>query len=196
MDLWTEPVRVPDSTGQPRVRWSRGSFVLAEILGLDGLEAVEGGAYETSVRARYSVGSRETFWAIGTSYAAVVPPGSVHSINSDTEPESSDGRHVATTLPTGDDWSYEVKWDGYRALLMKDGARVRLISRNLKDLTSDFPTLVVAAQKLKSKTLMIDGEIVAIDEHGRPSFQALQHRGSKQSPVAFYAFDLLHRDGA
>src|SRR3989442_7722734 len=102
---------------------------------------------------------------------------------------------VAMTLPTGDDWSYEVKWDGYRALLMKDGGKVRLTSRNLKDLTGDFPTLVVAAQKLKSKTLIVDGEIVAIDEAGRPSFQALQHRSSKQSPVAFYAFDLLHRDG-
>src|SRR2546428_770246 len=78
---------------------------------------------------------------------------------------------------------------------MKDGGSFQRISRNLKSLTGDFPTLVVAAHTLKSKTRVVDGEIVAIDEAGRPSFQALQHRSSKQSPVAFYAFDVLHRDG-
>jgi ATP-dependent DNA ligase len=54
-------------------------------------------------------------------------------------------------------------------------------------LTADFPALVAAAQELKSRTLIIDGEIVAIEEVGRPSFHALQHHGSKQSPVAFDA---------
>ncbi len=62
-------------------------------------------------------------------------------------------------------------------------------------MTADCPALVAAAQKLKSKTLIIDGEIVAMYEVGRPFFQALQHRGSKQSPVACYAFNLWHRDG-
>jgi bifunctional non-homologous end joining protein LigD len=102
---------------------------------------------------------------------------------------------VRDLLPAGDDWTYEVKWDGYRALLIKDGARVRLISRNLKSLTNDFPAIASAGETLNAETLMIDGELVAVDEHGRPSFQALQHRRSAQSPVIFYAFDLLHRDG-
>ena len=98
---------------------------------------------------------------------------------------------IAPDLPNGPGWSYEVKWDGYRALLLNDGGRGRVISRNLKDLTADYPHVAAAAPRLTSKPVMLDGEIVALDEHGRPSFQALQHRGVKRSGVVFYAFDLL-----
>lgn len=98
---------------------------------------------------------------------------------------------LAATLPDGDAWSYEVKWDGYRAQLIKDGARVRLISRNLKELTSDYPHLPAAAVGLTRLDAIIDGEIVALDAHGVPSFQALQHRSVARAGVVFYAFDLL-----
>jgi DNA ligase D-like protein (predicted ligase) len=98
---------------------------------------------------------------------------------------------VAQHLPTGAAWSYEVKWDGYRALLLYDGARGRLLSRNLKDLTRDYPQIASAAAALGGERCILDGEIVAIDEHGRPSFQALQHRGVTPSAVVYYAFDLL-----
>jgi bifunctional non-homologous end joining protein LigD len=98
----------------------------------------------------------------------------------------------AQTLPAGPKWSYEVKWDGYRALLLKEGARARLLSRNLKDLSHDYPQVVAAARTLSPHALILDGEILALDEHGRPSFQALQHRGAKRSGVVYYAFDLLH----
>jgi bifunctional non-homologous end joining protein LigD len=99
---------------------------------------------------------------------------------------------LASKLPVGDDWSYEVKWDGYRAQLVKDGPRVRLISRNLKDLTADYPQIPAAAVGLTPLDTIIDGEIVALDEHGVPSFQALQHRSVARAGVVFYAFDLLH----
>ncbi len=98
---------------------------------------------------------------------------------------------LASTLPVGDDWSYEVKWDGYRAQLVKDGPLVRLISRNLKDLTADYPHLPAAARTLTRVDAVVDGEIVALDEHGVPSFQALQHRSVARAGVVFYAFDLL-----
>ena len=102
---------------------------------------------------------------------------------------------IAARIPVGDKWSYEVKWDGYRALLLKDAGRTRLLSRNLKDLTADYPHIAASAGNVTPQIMMLDGEIVALDRHGRPSFQALQHRTAKRSAVVFYAFDLLYFGG-
>jgi bifunctional non-homologous end joining protein LigD len=66
-----------------------------------------------------------------------------------------------------------VKWDGYRAFAVRDGATVRLISRNQKDLTRDYPTVVAAVRTVRIPALVLDGEIVVLDADGRPSFQAL-----------------------
>ena len=100
---------------------------------------------------------------------------------------------VVDSLPEGDDWMYEVKFDGYRALLIKDGRQIRIRSRNDKDLTHTYPSIATAAAKLRADRAMVDGEIVALDANGRPSFQALQHRGAHPGhTIVFYAFDLLH----
>jgi bifunctional non-homologous end joining protein LigD len=100
-------------------------------------------------------------------------------------------------LPEGDEWLYEVKLDGYRALLIKDGERVEIRSRKDKDLTTMYPGVAEAALGVNAKSAVIDGEVVAVDARGRPSFQALQHRGSHaQHRIVFYSFDLLHLDGA
>ncbi len=101
----------------------------------------------------------------------------------------------AATLPVGPDWTYEVKWDGYRALAVKTGTRVRLISRNEKELTRDYPRVVAAVAALGAEDLVLDGEIVALDQDGRPSFQALQHQARGAGAIAFYAFDLLSLNG-
>src|SRR5262245_38765467 len=101
----------------------------------------------------------------------------------------------ADRLPQDRDWSYEVKWDGYRAIAVKDGAAVKLSSRNEKDLTREYPIVAAAVASLGSRAVMLDGEIVAIDEHGRPTFQALHHRTTKGIHIVYYAFDLLHLDG-
>lgn len=99
-------------------------------------------------------------------------------------------------LPEGPEWSYELKLDGYRALLMKDGTSIRIRSRNDKDLMPMYPAVVAAARRVRAEQAVIDGEIVAVDAQGRPSFQALQHRGTHQThTVVFYAFDLLHLNG-
>jgi ATP-dependent DNA ligase len=81
-----------------------------------------------------------------------------------------------TALLTGDEWLYELKLDGYRALLLKDGSKLTLRSRNQKDLTHMYATVASAGRGLKAKQAVVDGEIVAMDASGRPSFQALQHR--------------------
>jgi bifunctional non-homologous end joining protein LigD len=101
----------------------------------------------------------------------------------------------ATLLPTGDEWSYEVKWDGYRSLALKDGAGVRLLSRNSKNLTAQYPAIAAAVGKLNLKTVILDGEVVAVDREGRPSFQALQHRTASHVQLVFYVFDILHLNG-
>jgi DNA ligase D-like protein (predicted ligase) len=99
-------------------------------------------------------------------------------------------------LPEGEDWLYEPKLDGYRALIIKDGKRLEIRSRNDKDLTRMYPSVAAAGLRLRSQQLVIDGEIVALSEDGRPAFQALQHRSSHpKHQIVFYAFDILHLDG-
>lgn len=99
-------------------------------------------------------------------------------------------------LPEGDEWMYELKFDGYRALLLKQGGGITIRSRNDKDMTPMYPSIVSAASRLTPTMAVLDGEVVAIDDEGRPSFQALQHRSSYAGyTVSFYAFDLLQLDG-
>ena len=104
---------------------------------------------------------------------------------------------VVKQLPDEPDWIFEVKFDGYRALILKDRARIEIRSRNDRDLTKMYPEVVAAALTIPVTRPTIDGEIVALDPSGRPTFQALQHRGAnREFPIVFYAFDLLHLEGA
>ena len=99
-------------------------------------------------------------------------------------------------LPEGPEWTYELKLDGYRAVIIKDGASIQIRSRNDKDLMQMYPSVAAAGRRLQPEQVVIDGEVVAVDERGRPSFQALQHRGSHpKHTIVFYAFDLLHLNG-
>jgi bifunctional non-homologous end joining protein LigD len=100
--------------------------------------------------------------------------------------------------PAHGDWEYELKFDGYRALALKSGGVVRLLSSNGKDMTRRFPEIVEAVAKLSSQTAILDGEIVALDAQGRSSFGLLQalDTGDKRPPIAYYIFDLLQLGGA
>jgi bifunctional non-homologous end joining protein LigD len=104
---------------------------------------------------------------------------------------------AVTELPEGDDWIYEIKWDGYRALGLKHAALVRLLSLKERNLTSDFPGVAEAMGSLAADTAIVDGEIVAVDPEGRPSFQVLQNRKTmgRGWSVVYYAFDLLNLEG-
>jgi DNA ligase D-like protein (predicted ligase) len=102
---------------------------------------------------------------------------------------------LGESLPVGPEWSYEVKWDGYRALVEKRSSDIRVWSRRGADLTRTYPGVVAAAQTIPARDVILDGEIVALDSAGRPSFQALQHRSAAVGTiVTYYAFDLLERD--
>jgi bifunctional non-homologous end joining protein LigD len=98
-------------------------------------------------------------------------------------------------LPFSDpEWLFEPKWDGYRALCFFKDGKVRFLSRNKRNLTKRFPELQEISKLIKAQTAIIDGEIVALDRNGRPSFEALRYR-QKRGAIAFYAFDLLYFDG-
>lgn len=105
---------------------------------------------------------------------------------------------LADEIPTEAGWRYEVKLDGVRAIAIKDGNSVRLFSRRPRELTADHPSIIEALRRIKTRKLVLDGEIVALDAEGRTSFQMLQNfkRDSGQPGTVFYtAFDLLHLNG-
>ena len=110
-------------------------------------------------------------------------------------------------LPRDDEgWAYEIKWDGVRAVAICETGRVRLQSRTLRDITLQYPELAAIALELEGREAVLDGEVVAFDESGRPSFQRLQTRMHVASagevrkrrtevPITYVIFDLLHLDG-
>jgi bifunctional non-homologous end joining protein LigD len=99
--------------------------------------------------------------------------------------------------PTTCDWIYELKFDGIRLLVVKREQKLSLLSRNQNELGTRFPEIVEAMKSLPARECVIDGEVVALDEEGRSSFQLLQalEMEGRNSPVYFYAFDLLQLDG-
>jgi bifunctional non-homologous end joining protein LigD len=99
--------------------------------------------------------------------------------------------------PRGEDWMFEIKFDGFRALALKGGAEARLLSRTENDLGGKFPEVLEAVKQVKARECVIDGEIVVLDEKGRSSFQLLQsyELGERQSALCFYAFDLPRLNG-
>ena len=102
---------------------------------------------------------------------------------------------LAKELPVGPGWLFEVKWDGYRALAYIRGGEATLVSRNGNDLTGRFPTIAKQlTQATKSPACVLDGEICALDEQGRPSFSAMQ-RADPATPIVYEVFDLLELEG-
>lgn len=113
----------------------------------------------------------------------------------------------AGELPADEDgWAFEVKWDGIRAIALCGAGSTRLHSRNLLDLTPQYPELQALATALGTRAVVLDGEIVAFDEAGLPSFSRLQRRmglrsaatiatRSAETPATYVVFDVLHLDG-
>lgn len=105
-----------------------------------------------------------------------------------------------------EEWAFEVKWDGVRVLGYADHGEWRMQSRRLEDVTARYPELAPIAAQLADHAAVLDGEVVALDPDGRPSFQLIQRRMGLTSPAAIEAragetpvdymiFDLLHLDG-
>lgn len=104
------------------------------------------------------------------------------------------------------EWLFEIKWDGYRAVAFIEKGKLRLVSRTQNDLTAQFSELRELPKSMNAANAILDGEVVALDEHGRSSFSLMQQRtgirrsgrrvaGRPDVPVLYYAFDLLYLDG-
>jgi DNA ligase D-like protein (predicted ligase) len=91
-------------------------------------------------------------------------------------------------------WAYQLKFDGYRAVAFKIGGKVHLRSRNDKDFNARYPAVVRGLAKLPSDTV-IDGELIALGDDGRPSFNALQNYGSASTPILYFVFDVMVFEG-
>jgi DNA ligase D-like protein (predicted ligase) len=97
---------------------------------------------------------------------------------------------LVSKLPEGPDWSYEVKFDGYRAIGVKTSRESIIYSRNGKNFSKRYPHLAEALGDLPADTV-VDGEVVALDDSGRPDFHALQHFKASASRIHYFVFDLL-----
>ena len=87
-------------------------------------------------------------------------------------------------------WEYQLKFDGYRAIAFKTGGKIHLRSRNDNDFSIRYSGVVKGLAKLPDETV-IDGEVIAVDEDGRPSFNILQNYGSSEAPVFYFVFDVM-----
>jgi len=97
---------------------------------------------------------------------------------------------LVAKLPEGPQWTYEIKLDGYRAIGVKTSREAILYSRNGKNFNKRFPQIAEALDDLPADTV-IDGEVVALDESGRPDFHGLQHFTAEQSRIHYFVFDLV-----
>jgi len=104
---------------------------------------------------------------------------------------------LATTPFDDPDWLYEIKWDGFRVQAVIDGGKVRTLTRGLKDAETYFPRLLSPASWIDARQAIVDGEVVAIDEDGRPDFSLLQTKLGQPGVggLVYQPFDLLYLDG-
>lgn len=109
-------------------------------------------------------------------------------------------------IPKGDDWIYEIKWDGTRILTYFDGREVRLFNRKLRERTNHYPELVDIHSYCSAKSVILDGEIIALNERGRPSFREVMKRDAirrmdkitslkKTNPIFYCIFDIVFLNG-
>jgi bifunctional non-homologous end joining protein LigD len=130
----------------------------------------------------------------------------IHRMDPPQDPEREPMPELGTIVPMkavtaaglpadGERWAFEIKWDGFRTLAFVAGGTVRLQSRSLNESTAEFPELRGLGEAVASHEVVLDGEVVALDEAGRPSFGLLQQRGKRRAPIVYMIFDLLYLDG-
>src|SRR5215470_10550472 len=101
---------------------------------------------------------------------------------------------VASKPPSGADWVHEIKHDGYRLIVRRDGPTVRLYTGNAIDLTARFSAITAAAERIIAKRFTIDGEAVVLGPDGLSRFEELRRRESARTAI-LYAFDFIEHDG-
>lgn len=151
---------------------------------------VKNGSVARDRRARPNSANEILAALVDESLLADLPSGKPHFV----EPMKA---KLMEKPPANGDWIYELKFDGIRLIAIRDRQKVSLLSRNQNDLSARFPEIVDAIKNLPANECVVDGEVVALDQEGRSSFQLLQAREmeGRTSPVYFYAFDIVELDG-
>ncbi|MBV9487622.1 MAG: non-homologous end-joining DNA ligase [Frankiaceae bacterium] len=180
--------------------WDRGTYECEKWSDREVMFVLSGG----KVSGRYvlfKTGKRDRDWMVHRMDPA---PDDYEPMPADISPMLAT---ATETLPRDDKkWAYEFKWDGVRAIVYIDGGRPRAMSRNHRDITPSYPELRDLAASVGSRQLILDGELVAMDADGRPSFGALQprmhvternavRRLAAATPVTYLVFDVLYVDG-
>ncbi len=202
MQYLTFEGEIPDGYGAGTMRiWDTGTYELEERSDKEVKVTFHGKRLEGGyvlVRTRQNEGRD---WLM----IRHAPPPKAHPLDSRIHPMLAT---LASEPFDSPEWAFEAKWDGVRTIAFVDGGEVRLQTRNLRDCTAQYPEVALAAAQalLGGYQAILDGEIVAPDAEGRPSFQLLQPRMHQTSeakirglratnPVFYYAFDLLWLDG-
>jgi bifunctional non-homologous end joining protein LigD len=139
-----------------------------------------------------------------TKHQSILEQAPLEEMPSRLEPMLAKPGHIPES--DADEWAYEIKWDGIRALGYADHGRWCMLSRRLEDVSARYPELAPIAATLADRAAILDGEVVALDPEGRPRFQLIQSRmgltspaaikaRATQTPVDYVIFDLLHLDG-
>jgi bifunctional non-homologous end joining protein LigD len=220
----------PASRGKVKAAWLADAIARADLKKKNALTAGSAEGAEKNNKkgpgqAARSVAQAKTSAAASMAAAPKETPSKSRSKKSSANPASSAVQaipgaeqkpmptviHPMLATPTAKafddpDWLFEIKWDGYRAVAFIEDGRVRLVSRSQNDLTAQFPELGSLPQFVEAQRAILDGEIVALDDEGRPSFSLMQQRTGFQPgkrrlprregvPVIYYAFDLLYLEG-
>lgn len=178
-------------------RWDSGTYEAEKFRGDEVIVTLRG----ERVEGRYALFQTDgRNWMI---HRMDPPPSGHEPFSERIEPMKA----TLAELPREDrDWAFEIKWDGVRAIAYCQPGKLRLQSRTMKEITGQYPEIAALLLQLEGREALLDGEIVAFDEEGKPSFQRLQRRmhvasdaearrRRAQAPVTYVIFDLLHLDG-
>lgn len=178
--------------GGKMIIWDTGTYEAEKFNDVPPDSAAEGGEVIINLRGKKIDGRYALIQTDGKNWLA-------HRMKDQKRPQAGDLAPMLSTEGSvaklkASQWAFEGKWDGYRVIIDADRGRLTVRSRRGRDVTAEFPQFEAVAADLADHHVIIDGEAVALDESGVPSFSEMQNR-ARSTRVEFWAFDILHLDG-
>ncbi|OBF96379.1 ATP-dependent DNA ligase [Mycobacterium sp. 852002-51152_SCH6134967] len=178
--------------GGKMIIWDTGTYEAEKFNDVPPDSAAEGGEVIINLRGKKIDGRYALIQTDGKNWLA-------HRMKDQKRPQAGDLAPMLSTEGSvaklkASQWAFEGKWDGYRVIIDADRGRLTVRSRRGRDVTAEFPQFEAVAADLADHHVILDGEAVALDESGVPSFSEMQNR-ARSTRVEFWAFDILHLDG-